>query len=338
MRLKVNREDVYLHLTFTIFTCFVSYVISNRELSQVEDNIIYYQNFLYKLSFNDFYYEFLFDLITFIIRFFTDNYIIYFFFLNFILNLILFFLSKKVSELANINKFFFIFLFFSFCLYSSWYQVAAANGLRQGLSLAFLYLFLLYFLFNLGRMCSLLFLICSVLLHYSSLLILPFVLLGRLSLNKLFLMTNIFGFLYMLGVNEKIVYFVSMVSGIPLYGAIKNYIEDSDSYRYGFQWDLFLYSLVFSYFYYFFSKYFFDKNEILSVLVKIYYVCLLPYFFFGFAAFSNRYGLFSWFFSILLNSLIFYLLLSMKKSFFLIGFFCIWFTSIFYFIVVFKVI
>lgn len=336
MRLKVNKQDIFLYLIFTIFTCFISYFISHRDLSKVEDNIIYSQNFLYKLSINDFYYEFLFDFITFIVRFFTDSYIIYFFILNIILNSVLFCLSKKVSELANINRVSFVFLFFSFCLLSSWYQVAAANGLRQGLSLAFLYLFFLYFLFNVSKIYSLLFLICSIFLHYSSLLILPFILLIKLSLNKLFLIINIFGFLYILEINEKIVYFFSIVFNIPLYSNVKNYVEDSNSYRYGFQWDLFLYSLVLSYIYYFFSKYVFEKNQILTGLVKIYLICLLPYFLFGFAAFSNRYGLFSWFFSILLNSLIFYLLLSMKKSLIPIGFFFIYFISIFYFIVVFK--
>ena len=189
-----------------------------------------------------------------------------------------------------------------------------------------------------SRIYSVLFLIISIFFHYSSILILPFVVLIKLNLNKLFFIVNIFAVLYFLQINEKIVYFLSSFLGIPLYDSIKNYVEDADSYRYGFQLDLFLYSMILAYLYYFILKYFFNKNDILNHLIKIYYICLFPYFLFGFAAFSNRYGLFAWFFSILVNSLIFYLFLSVKKSFFALGFFSIYFLSILYFIIVFKII
>lgn len=338
MNLKFTKHDIYLYLTFSAFSIFISYFVSNRDLHQVDDNIIYYQNFLYKLSINDFHYEFLFDLITFIIRLFTDSYIVYFFILNFILNFILFILAKKLAEISSINKIIFILIFFSLCLLSSWYQVAAANGLRQGLSLSFLYLFFLYFVFNISKFYSFFFIVVSIFFHYSSLLIIPFIFLSKLSLNKIFLLVNLFGLMYMLGFSENLVYWISSLLNIPLYDSIKNYIDDVDAYRYGFQWDLFLYSIGLAYIYYFFSKFIFKNNVIFDNLVKIYFVCLFPYFFYGFAAFSNRYGLFSWLFSILLNAFIFYLLLSLKKSLLPLGFFVIHFISILYFMVIFKVI
>ena len=334
MSLQIKKNDLYLCFYFILFTFFVSYKVANRDLFAVDDTIVYVQNFLYRTSLNDFHYEFLFDFLTFIIRWFTSNYIVYFFILNVILNSILFFLTKKVAKIANINEFYFSSIFFSFCFFSSWYYVAAANGLRQGLSLAFLYLFFIYFSFNKNKIFSFLFLLCSIFFHYSSILILPFIILIKLSLNKLFILIVFFGLLYFLGINEKIVLFISNITGIPLYASIKDYIEDVDAYRYGFQLDLFLYSFILSCIFYFFSNYFFINNLVLRKLVKIYYVLLLPYLFFGFAAFSNRYGLFAWFFSILLNSFICYLLFSVKKYYFILGFFCLYILSILYFIVV----
>ncbi|MEK5757562.1 EpsG family protein [Acinetobacter variabilis] len=337
MKFKTNKENMFLYLLFTLFTLFTSYFISIRDLSLVDDNLIYAQNFIYKLSINNFHYEFLFDLLTFVVRLFTDSYIVYFFILNIVLNLILLFLSKKISELEKINKVYFSFLFFSFLCMSSWYQVAAANGLRQGLSLALLYLFFVYLVFNINKFYSFLFLLGSILFHYSSILIIPFIFLIKLNLNKLFFLLNILGIFYILGVNEKIVYIISSVLGISLYDSIKNYVEDTNSYRYGFQWDLFLYSLALAYIYFFFSKYFI-KSEGLYGLVKIYFLLLMPYFIFGFAGFSNRYGLFAWFFSILLNTLIFYYIFSKSKSFFPIGIFVTFAISFSYFSLVYGII
>lgn len=85
--MQVNKNKIYPFLYFIVFSFIVSLIVSNRDLNLVSDNLVYVNHFKGLTNLENFKYEFLFDLITFIIRFFTDSYIVYFFILNFLLNI-----------------------------------------------------------------------------------------------------------------------------------------------------------------------------------------------------------------------------------------------------------
>lgn len=327
----IRKEAFLSSICFLIFTICLSIIVANRDITLVEDNYYYIDNFLYKTSFDNFHYEFFFDLTTFIIRFFTDSYIIYFLLLNVILNSILYITSLKVSQFYNLKINVYVLIFFSFVIVSSWYYTLATNGLRQGLSLAMCYLSMVYLLLYRKKFIFLIFFIISCFLHYSTILLLPFITLFKMNVRKLFLISSTLGVGYAFGLNESIVRFVSDTLNIPLYQYIANYVEGADSYRYGFQLDLFVYTFGLSIFYFLFDGYMLNHKSKISEMIKIYLILVMPYYVFGFAAFSNRYGIISWFFTIFINSLIFYLILKRRGHLFAISFVFLWFFSVVYF-------
>ncbi|WP_180061667.1 MULTISPECIES: EpsG family protein [unclassified Acinetobacter] len=328
----LNINKLYSYLSFIIISFIIALVVANRDLSIVADSLNYANNFFYKDSL-DFRYEYLFDILTFLVRLFTDNYLIYFFILNFILNFFIFKSLNLISKSFDFNRVYF--LIFSFCVFilSSWYYVASSNGVRQGLALALAYYSLFYYVFHENKLKSFIFFIMSCFFHYSNFLLIPFLIFLKIKLNYLFFIVNLFGLFYFLGVNEVLVKSLSVTLGSPLYDSIKYYAEDGNySYRYGFQGDLFIYTLGFIYLYFFISKKVFKDNFLFEKIVKIYYICTLPYFFFGFAAFSNRYGLIAWFFGIFINCLIVYFLFKRGgKEFFKLGLVSTFFLALLFF-------
>lgn len=321
--MRINKTSLYLYVYFFIFTSIISYFIANRDLNNVADTMNYANNFLTKTNM-DFRYEVLFDLVTYFIRLFTDNFIFYFFILNFILNFLILKISIMFSRIFGFNQLIFFIFFFNLFIFSSWYYSASTNGLRQGLALAICYYsFVGYLVYESKIRASFLFL-ASCFFHYSNFLILPFIFLYRLSLNKIFFLLNLLGLFYYLNFNEFLVQKFSLILSLPIYNEIKNYSEDGiSSYRYGFQLDLFLYTMFFVYMYWFCNKFIIKDNLFFSNVIKFFYILVFPYFIFGFAGYSNRYGFMCWFFSIFVNCLIFYVLLlkgkrALFENFFLI--------------------
>lgn len=330
MFISVNK--FYSYFCFIFISTIISFVVANRDLNIVADSLNYANNFAYKNNFT-LKYEFLFDFLTFLVRLFTDSYIIYFFILNFILNFLIFKNLKLISKLFYFNEIYFF--IFSICvfIFSSWYYVVSSNGLRQGLALVLAYYAILsFFLYNNVAKSFLVF-VSSCLFHYSNILLVPFIFLFKVRLNYLFFIVNLFGVFYSIGVNETVVKTLSTILGLPIYDSIKYYAEDGDSsYRYGFQVDLFIYTIGFVYLYFFIGKIIFKDNLFFEKIIKFYYVCVLPYFFFGFAAFSNRYGIISWFFGVFINCLIIYTLLKRgKKGVFELALISIIFLSMLFF-------
>lgn len=328
----LSKKSLYLYLYFFILTSIVSFFVANRDINEVADTMNYADNFINKTSL-DIHYEFLFDFITYAIRLFTDSYVVYFFILNFILNLFILKISLLFSKMFNLNKL--IFFAFSFCIFifSSWYYSAASNGLRQGLALALCYYSFIGYLVYRSRIRALILFIASCFLHYSNFLIVPFVFLYKISLNKLFLLVNLSGFFYFLGVNEFLIEKLSSLFSLPIYNEIKNYTEDGvSSYRYGFQLDLFLYTMFFVYVYILCNKFLLKNNLFFSNTIKLFYILVFPYFTFGFAGYSNRYGFMAWFFSVFINCFIFYIiLLKGKKNLFENCFLVLFIISVMFF-------
>lgn len=328
---KINKSTIIIFLFFIVFTAFLSIAVSNRDLNAVEDNINYMNNFFNKNSFNSFNYEYLFDLTTFSIRKFTDSYIIYFFLLNVLLNGIIFFTGFKIAKFYNAS-YEFLFILAFILIFSSWYYSSATNGLRQGLSLAIFYLSLIYLVLYKKIKTFTILMIISFFFHYSTILMLPFILLYRLSLRNLFLLSGILGLSYVAGINENLVKFISNILGLPLYEQIKYYSESADSYSYGFELNLFLYTFCLSIIYFFIEKRLLPNTPVLHKMLKIFLFLTIPYYIFGFAGYSNRFGLMSWFFTIFMNTLIYYLLLKKNRNIFYIVFVSTFFVSILYFL------
>lgn len=311
--MRISKNSMYLYVYFFILTSVVSYFVANRELTNVADTMNYANNFLDKTSLV-FYYEFLFELLTYFIRLFTGSYILYFFILNLILNFLILRVSVFFSSASNLNQLNFFIFSFCFFIFSSWYYSASSNGIRQGLALSICYYAFVGYLVNKNKLKAFFIFLISCFFHYSNFLILPFILLYKISLNKMFFLVNLLGLFYCFNINEVVVQKLSSLLSLPLYNEIKNYTEDGmDSYRYGFQLDLFLYTIFFVYLYWFCNRFVIKDSLFFSNIVKFFYILVLPYFIFGFAGYSNRYGFMAWFFGIFINCFIFYLILLKGK-------------------------
>ncbi len=196
-------------------------------------------------------------------------------------------------------------VFFSLVLFSSWYLVATTNGLRQGLSVVFLY-WCGVELFYYQRKLKFLFLYAiSISFHYSAIMIMPFLLLNYLRFRYVFLLWLLAAFGYMLGINELIVKGISQAFNLPVYEFVKYYsVEEgavgSGLYE-GFIFSFFLYTLFWPLFLLSLLmikirlKCKVGNLENIYQLIKMYFLFSLVYFIMGFGPFSNRYAFFAWF-------------------------------------------
>jgi len=199
-------------------------------------------------------------------------------------------LRRGVAHCSGVS----LLLLFSFLFFSSWYLVATTNGLRQGLALPFVYASLLFF----GRkdfLKSILFFCVALSFHYSVLLIFPFIPLLLLVRDSVFFVMVGGGLIsYAFGVPEYVIRLVSELLGIPLYQKIASYGADSGNWV-GFDIYLFAYSLFWFLFFYaccFIVPH--SKRATMSLIWRIYGVAIMPYAFFGFGGYSNRYAFMGW--------------------------------------------
>src|SRR5690606_10946488 len=104
---------------------------------------------------------------------------------------------------------------------------------------------LYFFVFHKSLWKSALLFVLSVSFHYSSFLVLPFVILALLNLNKVLLAWLALAAGYIIGLNEIVVKTVSDLTGFSVYEQIKFYSVDiGDAGRYdGFIWGFFLYTV-----------------------------------------------------------------------------------------------
>lgn len=184
-------------------------------------------------------------------------------------------------------------------LSSNWYIAATTNGLRQGLSLPYIYISAAFFVRR-RFFASLIAIAIACSFHQSSAaaaILFPSLLLptGLAVILYLFLL---FG--YFIGLNEALVKIASNMSGIDVHGTIANYREAGLANYYGFDYMFVGYTvlslcalsavansnLVAA-----------QARRQINILLKILMSLSMSYFVFGFAAYANRFGYIAWFFT-----------------------------------------
>lgn len=308
--MRVNKLSFINILIAISLISLISIFVANRsfDVGDTYQYKLHYEN----ISGNESYgYKFEpgFNLLAYVVSRLSVDYAIFFFVVTFVITVTYFYLFKRAHEVIIPSRLLFgdIFLFFSFLILSSWYVASVSNGLRQGLSLPFLYLSFCYFLFNRSVFKSVVLYAISISFHYSSLLVLPFFILLLFELKTLSLAWIMMALGYVVGLNEMLVMHMSSITGINIYDKIKYYsIDEGDIGRYhGLVFSFLIYTvfwpLAFLIIHYVrFGNYDENCHEVLK-LVKIYMVLSMPYFVFGFGPFSNRYSYIAWFFIPLLQ-------------------------------------
>ena len=198
-------------------------------------------------------------------------------------------------------------VFFALLLFSSWYISSTTNGLRQGLSLVFLYWACVELFYNSKKFRFTILFLIAISFHYSALLIAPFLPIRYLRFRFVFFIWVCAGIGYITGVNELAVKMFSETLNLPIYQYVKYFslAEGSENQGgglyVGFNMSFFIYTLFWPVLLLIIIKIkipFKNKlanSENIYTLLKIYFLLSLVYFILGFGPFSNRYALFSWF-------------------------------------------
>jgi len=207
------------------------------------------------------------------------------------------FVIRKIIDVIDVDtldyKLFYVFSTLSFLLSSSWFFSSMTNGIRQGISINFLILALVYFCESKFRK-FLLFSIVSICFHYSSVLfILTTPALLFLSFHQFFIILLISTVLYYVGAYEYVIFILSDFTNVPLYSSINSFDEGYALWS-GFQIKFVLYNTFFAIAFYSISRYLSKGCSKTELLVKIYFFLTCNYFLFGFGGYSNRFAFPSW--------------------------------------------
>jgi hypothetical protein len=244
-------------------------------------------------------YEYLYQFLAkFLARFFSSH--VYFFTCIAAINCLL--ISVFSIRLAAAIKFrieiYILFLLVGIFLFlSPFFFAAMVNVIRQGtavfalfiayLSLAYRFKFLAFFFAS----------FIALGFHHSSAIALAFSPLLFFRQRILFWLVMGAACLYLTGASEKIVYLISHLSAVDVYGKIQNYGSNLE-YKRGIRLDFTLFTLAAGLGFTGLVKYTLGRDErlIFNSLLKIYWVFVLPFFFLGFGGFSDRYLLAGWLF------------------------------------------
>lgn len=191
------------------------------------------------------------------------------------------------------DKSFSFFIFLGCLLLSDWFFVATTNGLRQGLSLAVLYLAASYW--PKSRMTACLLACMACLFHYATILIVVFFPLILLGVTTLFVVFLFIMLLYACGINELLFKFLCDLFNVGIYDRIESYGGDSARWV-GFQILFVAYTIFWGVFFYFSSLVREERGSRVTLACKTYFILSMPLFVYGFGGYSNRYGFMAWLF------------------------------------------
>lgn len=197
-------------------------------------------------------------------------------------------------------------IFFTILLFSSWYYTLTTNGIRQGVSIAFIYLALYYLFYEQKKVKFIIISLLAISFHLSAIVILPIFLFYKTRFRLVFIAWVLSGIGYFTSTNELFIEWISIKFNLPIYQLVKFYAvergeQPGDGLYYGFDLKFFIYTIFWPLLLLILSKwksqsksYELNKKEVF-VLIKIYFFLSIPYFLLGFGAFSNRFAVLSWF-------------------------------------------
>ena len=192
-------------------------------------------------------------------------------------------------------------IIFGLFLLSSWYNTSSINGLRQGLSLAFLYL-ALALLCNRKLMQSACISVVSLGMHISSVMVAPFLPVLRLRDSTVFAVFSISALLYATGISRIIYDAVAALGLGSLQRRMSSYDTGPEEW-YGFQLGFFIYTVFWGVGYFLAARFLEGAGRArFMVAWRIYCMLALPYFYLAHFGYSSRFSLVCWMFLPILHA------------------------------------
>lgn len=246
----------------------------------------------------------------------------YFFSTSSLLLATAYFLSRKVSYFlggSDADKWKIGYWILIFLFLSPFFVSANINTIRQGLASLFIF-FAMFSLIERKWSSFLFYSILGISFHYFSAALVLLSLMLFLPLSLLLISSFVLSVVYGFGLSEMIVKFVSDQTGLGLHSFIVEYVAGAE-YRAGVRLDFLIFSWFWGVFFLFGSYFLVEprRRHGLQILIKIYFVLLIPFLLFGFGNYSNRYAYTAWLFlSIAMGGLVSSFRLSMKSSHFIL--------------------
>ena len=196
--MRLNRFKFNLVVFYVFSISFFSYLVATRDIIAGTDARVYQDYFLnmeyYKVGNGTF--ELGYHYFNYLVFQLSNSYKVFLFLFYLVFNIV--YIKSLSNFIYKKNNSFYLssfIIFLALILLSSWYQNATLNALRQGFSLALLYLSFSYlFLESKSKFIFYLILACGF--HNSTLLVLPFLLLFYFQLKNVFLVFLVFTIFY----------------------------------------------------------------------------------------------------------------------------------------------
>lgn len=253
-------------------------------------------------------------------------------FINFLI--ILYLAQVLVALNENRIQLYYFLLLLSACFFvSPFFFASMVNVLRQGTAIFALFVFYVVLVSRSNPLLLIAPLIIAIGFHHTSIIAIIFSPLVFMRYRVLFCSVLFAVFLYLSGLSEKLIWLVSKLIHFDLYSKISSYGGGALSgYHIGRRLDFTLFTLLAGMVFNFIgNKFLLTADKVIySDLLKVYWVLVLPFFFFGFAAYSDRYLLAGWLFLSVLGA-IFLVLLSKNKSISMRWVYCVFVVSVLYF-------
>lgn len=197
-------------------------------------------------------------------------------------------------------------IFFTILLFSSWYYALTMNGIRQGVSLVFLYLSLYQLFYENKKIKFIVFYLLAISFHHASIMMAPLLLFYKARFRIVFIAWTLLGLGYFTSTNELFIEWISTRFNLQIYKLVKYYAvergeQPGDGLYYGFDIKFFIYTIFWPLLLLALTKWKsrLKSNDInnkeIMVLIKMYLFLSMPYFILGFGAYSNRYAVLCWF-------------------------------------------
>ncbi|WED41884.1 EpsG family protein [Legionella cardiaca] len=253
--------------------------------------------------------------------------------------ILIFFLIRKLSSFLDnkIDGYRLFFLLATFFFLSPFFFAIMVNVLRHGTAILSLFVFYIT-LASRRRLYALVPLALIALgFHKAALIMIIFSPLMFLPYWLILAGTLVLGFCYLSGLTVKLIYLISALTNFDLYSKIAGYASSSSDgvhYVSGVRYDFALFTVALGTVFHVLQKYFLavEDRPIFCELLKHYWILVLPFFFFGFGPFSDRYLLPGWLYLSILSAV--FLGLLVRKYSIRIGWdFIIFLCSLLYFMI-----
>lgn len=297
--MKIRYTAVQIHFFLVLIACFLIFTVGFRPdyVGTDTKNYVLYYNSICQGHLAQRQFEYFFHLIALFVSLFSTSSSVFLSLITLIDFILVAILVKKLLDFADkkIDFYRLFFLLGTLFFLSPFFFSITVNVIRHGIAILSLFIFCILLAFRTNLLALIPLGAIALGFHRTSIIIIVFSLLIFLTYRAVLYTTLTSAFFYLSGLTAKFIYLLSKITGIDLYFKISSYAIFT-GYNSGIRYDFAVFTILMGALFHFLNRYFLAVEDRLFFLklLKIYWILVLPFFFFGFAAYSDRYLLAGW--------------------------------------------